>query len=194
MSAATEEEEAGAPRTPRGPCAAPTLRPLRPEVSMLTPQVEEHLPQVPLGTQPTALWLCLPPRRCLVQGEGGSQAPSPGSRVHLDGDLGRPGLRLGSGPTLGHLLPARLQSQADTMGRPHVRFLGEETHSLWTERSGQDIYNGLKKKKKKPGLQPPLSPSTSEMSCNTPSSLNIQTQNKCANSISPGNLGPMAAG
>ena len=92
------------------------------------------------------------------------------------------------------LVPARLQSQADTMGRPHVRFLGEETHSLWTERSGQDIYNGLKKKKKKPGLQPPLSPSTSEMSCNTPSSLNIQTQNKCANSISPGNLGPMAAG
>lgn len=68
--------------------------------------------------------------------------------MHLDGDLGRPGSGLGMGPTLGHLLPAGLQSQADTMGRPHVRLLGEETHSLWTERSGQDIYNSLKGKKK----------------------------------------------
>ena len=191
MSAATEEEEAGAPRTPRGPCAATHAE---------APKARGLHPVTPGGGAPASgalgdpahgsVALSAPP---LAPGEGGSQAPSPGSRVHSDGDLGRPGLRLGTGPTLGHLLPAGLQSQADTMGRPHVRLLGEETHSLWTERSGQDIYNGLKKKKK-PGLQPPLSPSTSEMSCNTPSSLNIQTQNKCADSISPGNPGPMAAG
>lgn len=40
---------------PGGPALLPTLRPLRPEVSILSPQVEEHLPQVPLGTQTTAL-------------------------------------------------------------------------------------------------------------------------------------------
>lgn len=36
-------------------------------------------------------------------------------------------------------------SQADTMGRTHVRFVGEENYSLWTKRSGQDIYNCFKK-------------------------------------------------
>lgn len=65
------------------------------------------------------------------------------------GTHGRPGRGLGTCPTSGHLLPARTEqpgaSQADTMGRTHVRFLGEENYSLWTERSGQDIYNCLKK-------------------------------------------------
>lgn len=66
------------PEPPGGPVLPPTLRPLRPEVSILSPQVEEHLLQVPLGTQPTALWLCLPLHwrlergapRLLVQGAG----------------------------------------------------------------------------------------------------------------------------
>lgn len=132
----------------------PTLRPLRPEVSILLLQVEDNLAQVPLGNQTMALST----PTADAWGGGPPQAPSPGSRVHLDGDLGRPGSGLGMGPTLGHLLPAGLQSQADTMGRPHVRLLGEETHSLWTERSGQDIYNGLKKKKKKAWAATPSFP------------------------------------
>lgn len=32
-------------------------------------------------------------------------------------------------------------SQVDTIGRTHIRFIREENYSLWTERSGQDIYN-----------------------------------------------------
>lgn len=58
MSAASEEEEAGAPRTatpPGGPALPPTLRPLRPEVSILLLQVEDNLAQVPLGNQNMAL-------------------------------------------------------------------------------------------------------------------------------------------
>lgn len=51
-------------------------------------------------------------------------------------------------------------SQADTMGRTHIRFIGKENYSLWTERSGQAIYNCLKKSLS--AAAP--SPSTSEMS------------------------------
>lgn len=51
-------------------------------------------------------------------------------------------------------------SQADTMGRAHIRFMGKENYSLWTKKSGQDIYNCLKKSLS--AAAP--SPSTSEMS------------------------------
>lgn len=68
-------------------------------------------------------------------------------------------------------------------GQDPRQILREKNSSLWTERSAQDIYKRLKKS---PVCSTP-SPSTSEMSRNTPASLNIRTQNKCARSTSPGN-------
>jgi hypothetical protein len=136
---------------PRGLVAVTYARiPEGPEISILLTPGEWSVP--------SPRWLFSTPRNL----EGHAKLFLQGASLHLDEEPSQAWMAAGHvwyhGPPASSRPAQQGAKEADTMDWTHVRFLGEENYSLWTERLGQAIHK-LFKRKHSP--QCPPSPNTS---------------------------------